>query len=169
MSVLKESIESIQKTSDSIIETVSKLPDETIRWKPAPGVWSILEILSHVEEAIPYWADEIERVVAHPGVDWGRGHTNEARIAAVVASSQRNAKDLIAGIQQGTQKTVAILGKLRDEDLAIESPSRNPRFGIKPMSFVLDHLIVGHLRGHLGQIQRNLNQLGAANRTSRKS
>jgi uncharacterized damage-inducible protein DinB len=166
--VLKESIQSIQRTSNSIVETVSRLPDETIRWKPAPEVWSIQEILSHVEEAVPYWADEIRRVVASPGTEWGRGHQNEARLAAVAASSRRSATEVLAGIQKGVQEAIAVLGKLRDEDLSIESPSRNPRFGTKPMSFVLDHLLVAHLRGHLGQIERNIDQFVAANEAAQR-
>lgn len=162
MSSLQESIESIQKSASGIVETVGNLPEQVIRWKPAPEVWSILEILCHVEEAVPYWADEIQRVAANPGIEWGRGHQNEARLAAVAASSQRKTKDLLAGIQKSAQKAVVLLAKLRDEDLRIESPSRNPRFGTKPMSFVLDHLLVAHLRGHLGQIQRNIEQFEAA-------
>ena len=31
-------------------------------------------------------------------------------------------------------------------------------FGVKPLSFVLDHLIVSHLLGHLNQIKRNRDQ-----------
>ncbi len=162
MGRLKTSIESIQDSVKSLIETVSPLPDQTMQRRPAPEVWSILEILCHVEEAVPYWANEIQRVAASPGVEWGRGHQNEARLAAVAASSQRTAKDVVEGIQKSTARAVAILGGLRDEDLAIESPSRNPRFGTKPMSFILDHLLVAHLRGHLAQIHRNLEQLAAA-------
>jgi uncharacterized damage-inducible protein DinB len=162
VSVLKTSIESIQDSVNSIVETVDTLPDEMVRWKPRPEVWSILEVLCHVEEAVPYWADEIHRVVAQPGVEWGRGHQNEARLAAVASAPRHNAKDIVAGIQRGTARAVAILNGLRDEDLLIESPSHNPRFGTKPMSFVLDHLLVAHLRGHLGQIRRSLEQFAAA-------
>jgi len=162
LSHLREAIDSIQKSSDSIVMIAKKLPEETIQWKPAPEVWSIHEILCHVEELLPYWSDEIRRVASTPGVEWGRGHANEARLAAVAASPTRNSKDVIAGVEKVTQHSVGVLNSLREEDLAIESPSRNPRFGVKPMSFVLNHLLVKHMRDHLGQIQRNLDQLAAA-------
>jgi uncharacterized damage-inducible protein DinB len=162
VSQLRESIESIQKSSDDIVEIVRKLSGETIQWKPSLNAWSILEILCHVEEAVPYWADEIHRVVENPGAEWGRGHQNEARLAAVAASTQREARDVLAGIEKGTQRAVTVLRTLRNEDLAIESPSRNPRLGAKPMSFALDHLLVAHLRDHLRQIERNIGQFVAA-------
>lgn len=163
MGVVQQAIASVEESTKGIMETVDKLPEETIQWRPAPGVWSIHEILCHVDEAIPYWAEEIERVVTKPGVEWGRNHANEARLAAVAASSQRKTADVLASVQKGSQRTVALLKKWKDEDMNIESPSRNPRFATKPMSFVLDHLIVTHLRNHFGQIKRNLDQLSAAN------
>lgn len=162
MTGLQESIKSMQESADRIVLIVANLSERTVRWKPAPEVWSILEILSHLEEAVPYWAKEIQRVVARPGVEWGRNHENEVRLAAVAAASQRGVKDVLAGFQTGVQRAVVELTKLRDEDLIIESPSRNPRFGIKSMSFVLDHLLVTHLRGHLGQIERNVEQCAGA-------
>lgn len=158
MSSIEESIRAIEELAAEISDTVSKLPEEVIRWKPAPEAWSIQEILSHVEEAAPYWANEMRRVVAHPGVEWGRNHHNEARLAAVAASSQRSSQELIAGVTKASAAAVDILRRLRDGDLRVESPSRNPRWGTKPMSFVLDHLIVSHMRGHLEQIRRNLDQ-----------
>jgi uncharacterized damage-inducible protein DinB len=156
--LLEESIRSIQELAAEITQTVTELPENVLRWKPAQDVWSITEILGHVEEAAPYWAGEIQRVVANPGAEWGRNHQNEARLAAVAATSQRSKQDVVTGFGQAANAVVTALRTLREKDLRIESPSKNPRWGIKPMSFVLDHLIVSHLRGHRDQIIRNLNQ-----------
>jgi len=161
VSELQKSIKAIRETSNSIIEMASQLPNEVIRWKPSGEGWSILEVLCHVEEAVPYWVTELQRVVANPGVEWGRGHQDQVRLAAVALASQRTVGGVLTGIQEGVQAAVKILETLRDADLEIESPSRNPRFGIKPMSFVLDHLVVVHLSNHLGQMRRNLTQFQA--------
>jgi uncharacterized damage-inducible protein DinB len=156
--LLEESIRSIQELAGEITQTVTELPECIFRWKPTQDVWSIAEILGHVEEAVPYWAGEIQRVVANPGAEWGRNHQNEARLAAVAATSERSKHDVITGFGQAANAVVTALGTLREKDLRIESPSWNPRWGFKPMSFLLDHLIVSHLRGHRDQIIRNLNQ-----------
>ncbi|HEX3376123.1 MAG TPA: DinB family protein [Candidatus Acidoferrales bacterium] len=159
--LLEESILSIQALAGEVSQTVTELPEDVFRWKPAENIWSIAEILGHVEEAAPYWAGEIQRVIANPGTQWGRNHHDEARLAAVAAASQRSTRDVIAGFGQAANAVVSALRTLREKDLQIESPSRNPRWGVKPMSFVLDHLIVSHLRGHRDQIMRNLSQFAA--------
>ena len=156
--LLEDSIHSIQELTAEITGTVAELPESVLRWKPAEHAWSITEILGHVQEAVPYWAGEIQRVAANPGAEWGRNHENESRLAAVVATSQRNTRDIVAGLGNAMNAAVAILRTLQDSDLQIEAPSRNPRWREKPMSFVLDHLIVSHLRGHRDQIARNLDQ-----------
>ncbi|MFC6604505.1 hypothetical protein ACFQDF_27915 [Ectobacillus funiculus] len=51
------------------------------------------------------------------------------------------------------------LNKLDEEKLVLEAPSRNPRFGTKPISFIVDHLLVEHVSKHLGQIERNLSKI----------
>jgi uncharacterized damage-inducible protein DinB len=140
---------------------VTELPEGALRWKPAEDIWSITEILGHMEEAESYWAGEIQRVISNPGTEWGRNHQNDARLMAVAATSQRSTRDVIAGFGQAANAVVSVLRTLREKDLQIESPSRNPRWGVKSMSFVLDHLIVSHLRGHRDQITRNLNQFSA--------
>ncbi len=50
------------------------------------------------------------------------------------------------------------LSKLNEETLKQGAPSRNPRFGIKPISFIVDHLLVEHIEKHYGQIQRNVSK-----------
>ena len=42
----------------------------------------------------------------------------------------------------------------------VEATSKNPRWGLKPASFVVDHLLVQHVEKHLGQIRRNITQFG---------
>lgn len=163
MSQLDDAIQSLQSTSKRIVEIVSNLPTETVRWKFSAEKWSIQEILVHVEELIPYWSQEICRVVADPTVQWGRSHSDDARLAAVAKASERETTEVLAGIEAAAQRAVNALGALDDEDLKIESPSRNPRFGTKPMGFVLEDLLVEHVHNHLGQIQRNIEQFAKAN------
>ena len=54
------------------------------------------------------------------------------------------------------------LTSLSDEDLAVEATSKNPRWGVKPASFVIDDLLVHHVAKHQGQIRRNISQFNEA-------
>ncbi|MBO8163495.1 MAG: DinB family protein [Brevibacillus sp.] len=155
---VSEAIKSIQETIDQIVSVSKELSEELIRWKPAEDKWSIMEVLCHVEEATPYWLNEIQQVVKNPGIEWGRGLQHEGRLAAVAQADQRSVQDVLQGIEHSKAKVQETLGSIREDDLQIESPSRNPRFGTKPMQFVVDHLLAEHLATHLNQIKRNIQQ-----------
>lgn len=156
---IQESIVSVEKSLDQIIEIVEGLSEEIIRKNPVPEEWSIMQIICHVEEALPYWIGEIENIKAAPGTEWGRHFTHAGRLAAVDAAETRAVSDVIAGLKSIKPFVAGKLAELDEATLAIESPSRNPNFGTKPVFFIVDHLIVEHASKHFGQIQRNLSKL----------
>lgn len=165
MSKTQHAIEEIERLSDQLTNQAAGLSEGVLRWKPSEEAWSVMEILCHVEEAVPYWLKELERTVKSPSIEWGRGHQDEARLAAVASTEQRDLNDVLHGIAQGKQMAKEVLSSLRDEDLAFEALSRNPRFGTKPMEFIVSHLLIEHLQKHLNQIQRNLQQYEQVNQT----
>ncbi|MBV9267541.1 MAG: hypothetical protein JO061_15340 [Acidobacteriaceae bacterium] len=65
-------------------------------------------------------------------------------------------------IRREARASANTFAELSDADLANEAFSRNPRWGRKPASFILDDLLVRHLEKHLGQIRRNVTQYAAA-------
>lgn len=162
MNTVQKAAADIYRLTDEIVQLAGTLSEEQLRWKPADDVWSVMEILCHVEEVIPYWLLEIQAVVQAPGSEWGRNHLHEGRLAAVAKADQRTAVDIQQGILATKRDVERILGSMTPQDLAIEAPSKNPRWAIKPMSFIVDHLLVEHLKSHLGQIKRNLDQYAAA-------
>ena len=154
------SVESIQTSIDQIVETVTGLSVETIRWNPSEEEWSIMQILSHLAEAIPYWLGEVKTVVDNPGSQWGRGLQDPARLAAVTDTDRLSVEDVINQVKELKQQVETTLNPLDEESLAQENPHRNfAKFGNKPVSFIVDHFIDEHLSGHLGQIKRNLSKL----------
>lgn len=154
------SIPSINQSIDQILEVTATLSEETIRWNPSEDEWSILQILSHLTEAIPYWLSEVETVVAAPGSKWGRGLQDSHRLAAVTDPEKLSVEDVRKQIEELKQKVANGLGKLDEETLSKESPHRNfEKFGNKPVSYIVDHFIDEHISGHYNQIKRNLSKL----------
>ncbi|MGE7761069.1 DinB family protein [Peribacillus sp. NPDC097895] len=154
------SIKSVQQSIDHILETTNKLKEETIRCNPAEDEWSIMQILSHLAEAIPYWLGEVETVVAAPGSKWGRGLQDPARLAAVTDTEQLSVEDVFRQVEALKFKVESVLGELDEETLSQESPHRNfAKFGNKPVSYIVDHFIDEHVSGHYGQIKRNLSKI----------
>ncbi|MCQ6282316.1 DinB family protein [Bacillus sp. EB600] len=156
---IQQSIESVQQSIDKMIGTVLGLSEETIRWKPSEDEWSIIQILCHVLEAVPYWLGEIAQIKAQPGELWGRNHLQEARLAAVTDTDKRSVEDVLKELESLKSQVGKELGTLNKDSLAIEAISRNPNFGTKPISFIVDHLIIEHVSKHYGQIERNLSKL----------
>lgn len=160
MKSIEESIQSIQASLLEILDITEDLSEQTIRWKPTEEEWSILQILSHVAEAVPYWLGEVERVVSAPGSSWGRGLQDPVRLAAVTDTDKLAVEDVLREISMLQQQVVSGLQRLDEETLKQESPHRNlAKFGEKPVSFIIDHFIEEHVAGHARQIQRNLSKL----------
>jgi uncharacterized damage-inducible protein DinB len=156
---MKETITLIHQTTDQIIAACQGLSDEALLWKPNEDHWSVQQVLCHLEEAIPYWLQELQTTIDSPETPWGRGLQHEGRLAAVSTAHDRQASDILQGLATTKQQVQDVLGSLREEDLQIEAPSRNPRFGTKPLSFIVDHLLIEHLITHLKQIERNIGAL----------
>lgn len=155
-----ESIQRIQQSLHGIAGITESLSEVTIRWKPSEEEWSILQILSHLVEAVPYWLGEVERVVHTPGSNWGRGLQDPIRLAAVTDVDNLEVKDVLVEVSLLIQKVESGLEGLDEETLKQESPHRNfVKFGNKPVSFIIDHFIEEHVAGHANQILRNLGKL----------
>ncbi|MFJ8243740.1 DinB family protein [Peribacillus asahii] len=161
MTVTQNAVTSVNESIDRIIETVKGLSEETIRWNPTEEEWSIMQIVAHIVEALPYWVEEIEQLVQSPGQEWGRNHLHEGRLQAVSSETVDaiSVAELLQALEEVKQKVESGIGNLTAEQLAAEAPSRNPNFGTKPLSFIIDHLIDQHVNKHEGQIQRNLSKL----------
>lgn len=156
---IQQSIDSVQQSINKIISNVSEVPEETIRWKPSDDEWSIMQIVCHVLEAVPYWIGEIEQIQMHPEKQWGRNHLQEARLAAVENTKSRTIEEILKELTLLKNVVETELSLLDKDILAIEATSKNPNFGTKPISFIVDHLIVEHVSKHCRQIDRNLTKL----------
>src|SRR5579859_1689329 len=50
---------------------------------PVEGEWTIMQNLAHILEFMPYWAHEVEKLVAAPGQNFGRTMQHEGRLRAI--------------------------------------------------------------------------------------
>ena len=148
----------LRTAAAAMLSEVARLPADLITWQPASDVWSVMDILCHVEEFVPFWTSQAIRVIEHPDERWGRDHTDRDRLAAVTNTSARRLSDVAQAIREAAETSAASLSRLSDSDMDTEATSTNPRFGRKPAGFIVDDLLVGHVEKHLGQIRRNVSQ-----------
>lgn len=148
----------LESATDTLLAEVSALSAGLIAWKPAPDVWSVMEILCHVAEFVPYWTEQTRQVAAHPDEAWGRTHTDAARLAAVARADSRTVEEVTNEIRATVQNSADTLRAMTDTSFETEAMSRNPRWGLKPAAFIVEHLLVEHVEKHIGQVRRNVSQ-----------
>src|SRR6266481_4366059 len=61
---LKQHLEAAEKSPKQIAAAVSGLPDKTLRYKPAPDKWCVLEILAHLADMEILYAYRMRQMIA---------------------------------------------------------------------------------------------------------
>lgn len=156
--ILNEKVEVFKKSISDIIKVLDKTKDSILYVKPSEKEWSAMQIVSHVLEAVDFWLLDLEALLIVPGAKWGRNHEHVRRLAAVdeTVVSKLTKEEVIQSLQNLVPRVEETLGKVREEDLVKTAPSYNPNFDGKPLSFLIDHLIVQHVVGHYDQLVRHI-------------
>src|SRR6266581_2963700 len=78
---------SVQKSYAELNQLIdgplAKLDTSKLYEVPAENEWTIMQILAHIVELMPYWAGEIEKLLAAPGENFGRTQQDERRLQAI--------------------------------------------------------------------------------------
>lgn len=161
VSTLSDKIVEFKSTIDAIVKILEQTDDTLLYKKPSAEEWSAMQVVSHILEAVDFWVTDLEALLIVPGAKWGRNHEHVRRLAAVEETvvAKLSKEDAIARLQALIPGTEAALAKVTEKDLVKTAPSYNPNFDGKPLSFLVDHLIVKHVTGHLGQIERHLDKV----------
>ena len=134
-----------------IDDTLAQLHEEQLYISPGEEAWTIMENLAHIDEFMPYWADEIAALVAQPGKNFGRTQQHEGRLRAI----REHGHDALARIRAELPGSYAhldeVLASLHDSDLEITGVHAS--YGEKPLAWFIAEFVTGHLRAHLGQMQ----------------
>lgn len=159
--VLNEKLETFEKCIDEIVTVVKNTEEAALFMKPSENEWSAMQIVSHILEAVDFWVADLEALLVVPGAKWGRNHEHVRRLAAVDENvvSRMNKGAAITSLLNLVPKVEAALAKVKEDDLVKTAPSYNPNFDGKPLSFLVDHLIVKHVTGHYEQILRHLEKV----------
>ena len=159
--ILNEKVEVFKKSIQDIVKVLEGAEDSVLYIKPSEKEWSGMQIVSHVLEAVDFWVDDLEALLIVPGAKWGRNHEHVRRLAAVdeAVVSQLKKESAVKELQNLVPRVEEALGKVQEEDLVKTAPSYNPNFDGKPLSFLVDHLIVQHVVGHFGQLVRHLEKV----------
>ena len=121
---------------------------------PAENEWSIMQNLAHIVEFMPYWAGEIEKLLAEPGRNFGRTPQDEGRLQGISEHEMDSLTSIKAALPGSYARLDAVLGGLKDSDL--EVMGHHFKYGEIPLDWFIEEFVTGHLRGHVEQIKRSI-------------
>lgn len=155
---MNEKVDVFKKGIADIVEVLNNTDESILYVKPSEKEWSAMQIVSHVLEAVDFWVLDLEALLIVPGAKWGRNHEHVRRLAAVDENvvTQLKKEAAIEALQNLVPRVETALAKVEEGDLEKTAPSYNANFDGKPLSFLIDHLIIKHVAGHYDQIVRHL-------------
>jgi DinB superfamily len=147
---LKQHLEAADKSPKQIAAAVSGLPDKTLRYKPAPDKWCILEILGHLADIELVYAYRIRQMLADKkpviapmdGDDWARN----------LGSTETPPAELVALYGLNRHANLRLLRRLKPADLA--KSAFHPELQREVTVAEMIEKMSGHGVGHLQQIER---------------
>jgi len=149
-SELKEHLDAAEKSPKQVAAAVSGLPEKTLRYKPAPDKWCILEVLGHLADIEIVYGYRLRQMLADkkPVIapmdqnDWARN----------LGSMETPPAELIALYGLNRHANLRLLQRLKPADL--EKSAFHPE--IKQNVSVADLIekMGTHGASHLAQIER---------------
>ena len=163
--------ERMTKTFAQLEALLASLPADQVRLRPAPGRWSVHEIVDHLIESHRPAVDELRELV--------RGHWPEggpipasllsadplgrpwAALVRELSSVHRQLLAIVDGASEETPMTarapVIMVVKVREEDGGVTPVEWTQEFDWKAFAILLR----AHTLEHVGQIERTLKSLAA--------
>lgn len=121
---------------------------------PTENEWTIMESLAHIIEFMPYWAHEVEKLVAHPGQNFGRTMQDEKRLTALREHGHDTLVQVSTALPESYAHLDAVLSRLQDSDL--ELTGQHVKFGERTLEWFIGEFITEHLHNHIVQLQECL-------------
>ena len=146
----KDKLQSIVTGPSLIATAVAGLDELTLRRKPAPGKWSILEILGHLADIEVVYGYRLRQMLAdkEPAIapieqdDWARN----------LGYLEATPGELLEAYQPARRANLRLLRRLKPADL--EKGAFHPELKRKVTVGDLIGMMAGHDPNHLGQIER---------------
>ena len=119
--------------------------------------WGPPEVLAHVEEMLPFWLGELERILDGPAdepVPFGRVATDQVRIGVIGRDRTIPLRELFARCRADAARVAGRMRELDDADAA--RTGLHPTQGSLTIAELLERFVTSHLEGHVTQLREIL-------------
>jgi hypothetical protein len=147
---LKKHLDAAEKSPKQIAAAVSGLPEKTLRYKPAPNKWCILEILAHLADIEILYAYRMRQMLADR--DPVIAPIDQDAWAKNLGYMESSPPELVALYGLNRHANLRLLRRLKVDDL--QKSARHPEID-HPVT-VADYvqMMSKHGPNHLEQIER---------------
>lgn len=147
---LNKHLDEAEKSPKQIAAAVSGLPEKTLRYKPSPDKWCILEVLGHIADVEIIYAQRIRQMLAdkNPTI----APMDQDAWARHLGYTESSAPELVALYGLNRHHNLRLLRRLKADDLRKSAfhPELNRQVTVAEMVEKMS----GHGAGHLQQIER---------------
>jgi hypothetical protein len=128
---------------------LSPLPPDDL---PRRREWVGREILAHVDEMLPYWMGEIERVLVGPvePVPFGRDETDLVRVLTVDRDRMLPVSELYARLDHTLERVLRRLLEL--DERQVSRRGLHKKRGEMTVRQIVDAMLAGHIEEHCSQM-----------------
>jgi hypothetical protein len=153
---LTKHLDAAEKSPKQIAAAVSGLPEKTLRYKPAPDKWCILEILAHLADMEILYAYRMRQIIA-----------DKSPVLAVIDQDhwarnlgymEESPAELVALYGLNRYHTLQLLRRLELEDLRKSAYHPEVKKDVTLEKYV--EMMSGHGANHLQQIERLKKEAG---------
>ncbi len=147
---LKKHLDAAEKSPKQIAAAVSGLPDKTLRYKPAPNKWCILEILAHLADIEILYAYRMRQMLADR--DPVIAPIDQDAWAKNLGYMESSPPELIALYGLNRHANLRLLRRLKVDDL--QKSARHPELDRQVTVADYVQMMSKHGPNHLEQIER---------------
>jgi hypothetical protein len=133
---------------DLLRRALGGMAKEQLHARPIPGKWSTQEVVCHLADYEPIYADRMKRVIALKEPELLKG--DPGLFAERLAYDQRDVQEELALIELVRKQMARILGSLKPEDF--QRKGGHSRDGMLTLEELLKR-ITGHIPHHVGFIE----------------
>lgn len=126
------------------------LSDQQASQAPAPGKWSVKQVLGHVSDS--------ERIMSYRALRFARGDSKELRgfeqddYVAAANSNRRSTSELLAELKSVRGATLSLFESLNREDCLRTGIANGNAVSVRALAYI----IAGHAQHHLELLRRQV-------------
>jgi uncharacterized damage-inducible protein DinB len=150
-------IEEYLQGAELLRRSIAGLSQAQLQAVPIPGTWSIQQVVCHIVDFEPVYADRMKRVIAEENPQILAGDPDQ--FAASLAYDRRKADEEIELMAAVRRQMGQILSSLPDE--AFQRTGRHSRDGDLSLETLLRR-ITGHVPHHLKFVEEKRRALGVS-------